>query len=79
MAQFYGLVVGNRGEATRMGSKSSGFRSSCQSYDGSVVTRMCDKDGTTMVSILVADGSTSYGGETLFYGTIEDLKKKVAK
>jgi hypothetical protein len=33
MAEFYGRISGNRGEATRMGSKESGFRSSCQSYD----------------------------------------------
>lgn len=38
MAHFYGKIQGNRGEATRMGSRGSGFRAVAASWDGSVRT-----------------------------------------
>jgi len=42
MAEFYGRICGNRGEATRMGSHASGFVASAQSYVGSVIVYLSD-------------------------------------
>ena len=73
MSAFYGEVAGNRGEATRGGSKSSGFKASCQSYDGSVITRMWyDQEDNLKISLEVDEGSKSYGDE-VFRGTYAEL------
>lgn len=37
MSHFYGVVQGNRGDAHRGGSKSSGMNTTCASWDGCVV------------------------------------------
>lgn len=78
MAEFYGRIQGNRGEATRMGSKDSGFVASCQSWVGSVVVAMeqprqwlLDANAKRRgrkdmedkeVTISVPNGSTGYSG-----------------
>lgn len=36
MSHFYGTVQGNRGEATRRGSKASGMETYCASWSGAV-------------------------------------------
>lgn len=36
MSHFYGILQGNRGEATRCGSKDSGMETYCASWDGAV-------------------------------------------
>jgi hypothetical protein len=77
MSAFYGMVQGNRGSATRGGSRASGFRSSVQSYDGSIITIMSyDKDDNLMVSIEVSEDSSCYG-KRIFYGTFDEYIKKL--
>lgn len=79
MSAFYGSVIGNHTEATRGGSKSSGFRSSCQSYDGSIITRMWyDKDNKLVVSLECSEGSSSVG-KTIFTGSIDELKETLLR
>ena len=79
MSKFYGMIQGNRGVATRGGSKNSGYMASCQSYDGSVITRMWyDDNDKLVVSLEVSDGSHSFG-DTIFRGSIEELRKKLEK
>lgn len=81
MSAFYGLVEGNRSCATRGGSKNSGFRASCQSYDGSVIVRLNYKDGEAkpenlMVNIGTNDGSSccaDWNSEG-FNGTFQEFK-----
>jgi hypothetical protein len=36
MGHFYGTVQGNRGEASRMGSKNSGMETYCASWKGAI-------------------------------------------
>jgi len=36
MSHFYGIISGNRGEATRGGSRDSGYRATAASWQGSV-------------------------------------------
>lgn len=73
MAALYGTIQGNRGEATRMGSKDSGFRSSCQSWEGSVITEMNYYKDDLEITIKLSRDSSSYSGNTVFRGSIEDL------
>jgi len=77
MSAFYGMVCGNRSEATRGGSKASGFESSCQSYDGSVCVSMrYDSEDKLMVRVGTNDGSSCYSDYNSkdFNGTFEDFK-----
>ena len=84
MSKFYGSIQGNRGAATRGGSAAtrggsaaSGIKSSCQSYDGSVITYMSyDGIGNLVVTIEVSDGSSSYG-RRIFCGTFEEYIAKL--
>lgn len=76
MSKFYGSIQGNRGAATRGGSSASGIKSSCQSYDGSVITYLSyDGNDTLMVTIEVSEYSSSYG-RRIFCGTFEEFIKK---
>lgn len=78
MSTFYGLVEGNRSAATRGGSKASGFRSSCQSWDGSVVTYMHYNDENQLiVRVGTNDGSsccTDWNSPD-FVGTFDEFKE----
>ncbi len=77
MSAFYGMVQGNRGAATRGGSKASGFKTTAQSWDGSIITRMSYGDeGELMVEIEYAEGSATYGKQA-FYGTFEEYIAKL--
>lgn len=77
MSAFYGMVQGNRGSATRGGSRASGFKSSVQSYDGSIITYLSyDKDDNLMVTIETSDASACYGNQ-IFYGTFEEYINKL--
>lgn len=77
MSAFYGCIQGNRGAATRGGSRASGFRASAQSYDGSVITRLSyNENDELMVTIETSDDSAPYG-KIIFYGTFEEFNKKL--
>lgn len=44
MAQFRGTIQGRRGEASRLGDKSSGLHVEAQSWDGKVVIELSHDD-----------------------------------
>ena len=76
MSEFYGQIKGKaQGLATREGSKSSGLRVSCQSYNGSVIVAT-QKSG--VFSIEVSDESSFYG-TTIWTGTVDELKRSLKK
>lgn len=77
MSTFYATIHGNRGSATRQGSRVSGIKAAAQSWNGSVITELNynDKD-ELMVDVSVSDGSSSYGSR-IFYGTFEEFKQKL--
>lgn len=80
MSAFYGSIQGNRGAATRGGSKSSGYRASAQSWDGSIITDMWyNNDDELMVSIGINNGSSTYVQEEIFRGKFTDLKEAFKK
>ena len=78
MSRFYGMVRGNRGAATRGGSANSGFKSTAQSYDGSVITCLdYDQNDALKVRIELSEGSSTYG-DVAFNGTFDELKEGLA-
>lgn len=74
MFTFYGQIQGQRTTKTTIGSKTSGIKSSVQSYDGSVIMKMYDINGVVKVDIQISDISSFYG-DSYFYGTIDELKE----
>ena len=73
MSKFYGQVEGSAQTiASRRGFRD--IKSSVQSYDGSVITRLFyDDDGVLNVNIQVSD-DTSFYGRSIFTGTFEEFK-----
>jgi hypothetical protein len=51
MAHFYGTVHGNRGEASRLGTRDSGLRSTAASWQGAVTTTLYDQDGVDFARV----------------------------
>lgn len=75
MSTFYGMIQGNRGAATRGGSTNSGFKSTAQSWENSIINRLnYDSNNNLRLTIEVAEGSSTYGDE-VFRGTFEEFKE----
>lgn len=79
MAKYYGLVKGNRGAASRIGSSSSGLWTSAQSWNGSLIVYVHDGDGDEPVFDIEISGGSSACGRRAFSGTLGELKEKLAK
>lgn len=78
MSALYGSLQGCRGEATRTGSKNSGMRASVQSWNGSLVSYMdLDENDKPVITLKTSDGSSCIGFETIFRGSLEELKAKL--
>ena len=78
MSKLYGSLQGCRGEATRCGSKNSGMRASVQSWNGSLVSYMdLDENDKPVITLKTSDGSSCVGYETIFRGSLEELKAKL--
>ena len=78
MSKLYGALQGCRGEATRCGSKSSGVRARVQSWQGSLLRYMdLDDNENPIITLKTSEGSSSYGNETIFTGSLEELKAKL--
>lgn len=45
MAQYFGSLQGQRGEATRLGSKASGLTVTAASWDGAIRVDLFERDG----------------------------------
>jgi len=60
MAHFYGSIQGNRGEATRMGTKDSGISAHIRGWDiGAKVVCFVDFEGRDCVTLLVSGGTNA--------------------
>ena len=78
MSALYCAIQGCRGEATRCGSKSSGVRASVQSWQGSLISYMdLDDNENPIITLKTSEGSSGYGNETIFSGSLEELKAKL--
>lgn len=54
MAHFYGTIKGNRGEASRLGTSSSGFRATACSWQGKVVVDLVHNEKTDVDMVTVS-------------------------
>ena len=77
MAHFYASIQGNRGEATRMGTKNSGMEGHIRGWDvGCRVYMGVDSDGNDTVSVYLTSGSNGHNGSKLVGEyTARDLEK----
>lgn len=80
MSKYYGETFGyNRNGSGSVASRCghTGIRSAAQSYDGSLIALAIDnKDGDTIFELEIADDSSIFG-ETIFSGTLEELKERL--
>lgn len=65
MAQFYGDVQGNRGQATRMGTKDSGMTAHIRGWRVGARIHLLHIDGVDVVRVYKTHGSTGRGDDTL--------------
>jgi hypothetical protein len=59
MAQFYARIEGNRGPATRLGSKSSGMTARINGWNVGVLVLMDHQDGHDVVTVYRTGGSNA--------------------
>jgi len=57
MAQFRGTVEGNRGQASRLGHKTSGLTTICNAWNIGVKCYADHRDGKDMIQIVITGGS----------------------
>ena len=78
MAHFRGEVKGQRGEASRLGSKASGMVVVAQAWGGQVVTRLWHEHGHDMVRVYVEGNPAVYADSgkdrTLYYGPLSNAR-----
>lgn len=62
MAQFRGTVEGNRGEASRLGHKTSGLVTECNAWSIGVQCRAHHRNNEDVIQITINGGSNSARG-----------------
>lgn len=65
MAHFYASIQGNRGEATRMGSKDSGISGHIRGWHVGARVDMDHEDGKDVVRVYRTSGSQGYSRQEL--------------
>lgn len=70
MAHFRGTLCGARGEASRLGGKSSGLRTEAASWQGKVVTYLYEKDGIDYARVSLARHNGSGCERELYDGPV---------
>lgn len=75
MAHFRGTIQGNRGQASRLGSKDSGLRVEAQSWQGKVVVVLGTKDGidTAYVTLQQHSNGKGHRGLVLYDGPVAGM------
>jgi hypothetical protein len=72
MAQFRGTVAGQRGEASRLGSKNSGLVVTANGWNAGVTVRASvDGDGNDVFKVY-ATGGSGYSGRNQHIATVRD-------
>lgn len=73
MAQFIARIRGQRGEASRLGSKASGIEAHVNGWNAGVTVRAYHADGVDVFEIRQTDGS-GYSGTNEPIATVRDGK-----
>ena len=79
MSHYYGTLQGNRGEATRQGTKKSGIATNTACWTGTIQTRLWYDDDTDTDHVMIEVRGWPYGeyAGTIYNGTIQDLRQAV--
>ena len=73
MAQFYASIQGNRGQATRMGTKNSGIQGHIRGWDvGVAVECSVDKGGHDVCYVYTTGGSNGVGSRIMIASVTKD-------
>lgn len=75
MAYFYGMLQGNRGEATRVGTKTSGVTTYTASWEGAVRSRAYIKDGKDYVTVELVPWRGAGSHRILYEGPISGRRR----
>ncbi len=76
MSEFYATIQGNRGSATKGGSKASGIFAVAQSWDGSVRTDLFYRNDVLWCTITFSSGSTAAStGVPVYDGPLHGLRE----
>lgn len=67
MAEFYGSVQGARGEATRLGHKSTGLKTKAASYQGAVEVNLSMNDKGVVIARVELVPHLGHGTRELLY------------
>lgn len=70
MAHFYGSIQGQRGEATRLGSKNSGLTAITAGWTGAISVTLSHRDGKDVATIYRQPHKSS-GGNTILLGEFD--------
>ncbi len=80
MAHFYGSVKGSRGEATRLGGKGAGMRTTAASWSGAIHTRLyVDDDGHDCVRVYETTWNGAGVDREIYRGRVGVAPKKKGK
>lgn len=76
MSKFFAQAKGNRSQVHCQGSEISGIWTSAQSYDGSIIVRLCYIGSELEACIEISDESSANGTE-IFRGSLKELEKRL--
>ncbi len=65
MSHFYGTLEGNRGGATRCGTKASGIRTNAAGWGGSIQVSVYEEDGVDKYMVYLTPWANSGGHSKL--------------
>jgi hypothetical protein len=78
MAHFYGTIQGARGEASRLGTKSSGLHVVAASWQGAVDVQLYERDGMDYVIVSLKPWQGHGESRLLYEGPVSGCKALVA-
>lgn len=73
MAHFYGTIDGNRGEASRLGSKDSGFRATAASWSGAISVTLSHCNGRDEARVEMTPWHGQGERATLYDGPVGEV------
>ncbi len=78
MAQFRGTLQGNRGDASRLGTKSSGLRVTANGWNIGAVVTLDHRNGEDVIHVGLNAGS-GYGNQRRTLGTFKIRGSQIIK
>jgi hypothetical protein len=79
MSHFYGILQGNRGEATRCGHKSSGLHTVAAAWSGAVqVDLLVNADGEDIAHVYLRTWHGNGVNQTLYMGPVGEFDNRFA-